>query len=205
MKTLILFISLIFALGGVALAQDAELKVISKPRPNYTDIARQNGIIGVVKLTVLFRADGTIGEITVVKALPFGLTELAVDAAHKIRFAPKTINRVPQTILKPVEYRFDIYTDETDKDLKRKAKIRKGPVFDFTEPEKVQIKQLDLKLSISLGGDGVAWLYNIEPTIDEELKSKIEEAVADIVFEPAKLKNGHRITVTRVIRLNELK
>lgn len=192
---------LIIGSSVVAFGQDIPFQVLKKPRPMYTDAARQNIIIGVIRLNVLFKADGTIGEITIVKSLPFGLTEEAILGAREIKFVPKTINGIPQDLIKPVEYRFDIYTDEKDKDIKKKAKIRKKPAFDFTESEKAEIKRLHITITISLHGDGVASLYMIVPEVDETLRSKIEEAVSKIEFEPAKLKGGAGITVTRELEL----
>lgn len=204
-KTIVVTFLFIACCSGYIFGQDSPLQVLAKPKPNYTYLASQNGVIGVVKLEVLFRSDGAIGEIKVVKALPFGLTEMAIDAARKIRFEPKKVNGIAQDLLKIVEYRFDVYTNEKDKDIKKKAKIRKWPILEFSEAEKAEIKRLDPKISISLGGDGIASLFRIEPEISESLRSKIDDAVPAIVFEPAVLKGGHRITVTRTLSLQRLK
>ena len=85
------------------------LKILSKPRPGYTDAARQNNIQGTVILRVTFLASGQIGSVSVVKGLPNGLSEQAIAAAKRISFEPQKINGVPQGATKQIEYSFSIY------------------------------------------------------------------------------------------------
>ncbi len=85
------------------------IKIIAKPKANYTDAARTNQIQGTVRLRVTFSASGAIGSITPVSGLSYGLTEQAIAAARQIRFEPAKRNGVPQTVTKIVEYGFTIY------------------------------------------------------------------------------------------------
>ena len=85
-----------------------EVKIISKPRPGYTDSARQANIEGTVILRVVFLASGQIGSISAVKGLPNGLTEQAIAAARRISFEPAKKNGVGQTVTKQIEYPFSI-------------------------------------------------------------------------------------------------
>lgn len=85
------------------------LKIVSKPRANYTDAARQNQVQGTVTLRVTFTASGAIGSISPVSGLPYGLTEQAISAARSIRFEPAKKNGVAQTTVKQVQYSFTIY------------------------------------------------------------------------------------------------
>lgn len=85
------------------------LKIISKPRPGYTDAARTNNIQGTVILRVTFLASGQIGSISPVKGLPNGLTEQAIAAARRIAFEPAKVNGLGQTVTKQIEYSFSIY------------------------------------------------------------------------------------------------
>ena len=87
----------------------APLKLLSKPRAVYTEIARQNNVQGVVKLRVQFLASGQIGLITVVEGLPDGLNGQATEAAKKIRFEPQRVRGVPKTTVKQIEYSFILY------------------------------------------------------------------------------------------------
>lgn len=85
------------------------LKILSKPRPGYTDEARVSGIQGTVILRVTFTASGEVGKIDVVRGLPSGLTERAIAAARKITFEPVMVNGKPITTTKQIEYGFYIY------------------------------------------------------------------------------------------------
>lgn len=85
------------------------VKIISKPRPNYTDAARTNNIQGTVTLRVTFLANGTIGAISPISGLPYGLTEMAIAAARLMRFEPAKKNGVPYTSVRSIPYNFTIY------------------------------------------------------------------------------------------------
>lgn len=85
------------------------LQIISKPKPSYTDVARQNQVMGKVRLRVTFLASGEIGSVSTVSGLQDGLTEQAIAAAKQIRFKPAQAKGVPQTVTKQVEYSFSIY------------------------------------------------------------------------------------------------
>ncbi len=85
------------------------LKILAKPKPAYTDAARQNQVQGTVILRVTFMANGSIGSISPVKGLGNGLTEQASAAARSMRFEPAKIGGVAQSVTKQVEYSFSIY------------------------------------------------------------------------------------------------
>lgn len=85
------------------------LKITLKPRANYTDAARQANIQGVVRLRVTFLANGSIGSITPVSGLGYGLTEQAIAAARSIRFEPAKKGGSPYAVTKVVEYNFTLY------------------------------------------------------------------------------------------------
>lgn len=85
------------------------LKILSKPRPIYTDAARQGGITGTVKMAVLFSASGTIDYVLPMSGLKFGLTQQAYKAAHSIKFEPQLKDGKPISVVKIVEYVFSLY------------------------------------------------------------------------------------------------
>jgi len=85
------------------------VKIIAKPRANYTDQARQNQVQGTVTLRVTFSASGQIAGIAPVSGLSYGLTEQAIAAARSIKFEPAKRNGVPYTVTKQVQYSFTIY------------------------------------------------------------------------------------------------
>lgn len=85
------------------------VKIVNKPRAQYTDAARQQGLQGKVVLRVTFQADGRIGAISPVSGLGGGLTERAIAAARGITFEPAMKNGTPYSVTKTIEYSFTIY------------------------------------------------------------------------------------------------
>ena len=58
------------------------------PMPRYTDAARANGTEGTVTLRVLVGEDGEVKQIRVIRGLPDGLNEQAIEAARQTKFKP---------------------------------------------------------------------------------------------------------------------
>jgi TonB family protein len=85
------------------------LIILRKPQTRYTDSARQEGVQGTIRLRIVFRADGQIGDITVLHKLGGGLTESAIDAARQIKFLPAEIDGKAVDVTKTIEYSFTIY------------------------------------------------------------------------------------------------
>lgn len=90
-------------------AEIRPIKIILKPKPPYTDAARESQITGAVRLRVTFLASGGIGSVSIVNALPFGLTEQAIASAKKLVFIPAKRNGKTISMVKIVEYAFSIY------------------------------------------------------------------------------------------------
>lgn len=89
--------------------KDGELVILSKPRPGYTDKAREKNVQGTVLLKVVFLANGSVDEIEVIKGLEQGLSERAVAAARKIAFLPMKMKQQNVSVVKKIEYSFQIY------------------------------------------------------------------------------------------------
>ena len=83
--------------------------IISKPEPGFTEEARRESVTGIVRLRAVLSASGDVTSISVVKGLPAGLTERAINAAKQIRFRPaqKDGHTVSQYVT--LEYNFNIY------------------------------------------------------------------------------------------------
>ena len=84
-------------------------KILKRPNPEYTSEARRNGTQGIVTLEAVFYCDGTIAEISVVKGLPDGLTEVSIEAARKIKFTPAMINGEPVSVRMLIQYWFSLF------------------------------------------------------------------------------------------------
>lgn len=89
--------------------ENQNLRVVVKPKPAYTEAARQAAFSGAVRLRVTFLANGGIGAVTPVTSLSYGLTEQAIAAAKKTVFIPQRKNNVNITTAKLVEYGFTLY------------------------------------------------------------------------------------------------
>lgn len=85
------------------------IKILTKPRANYTDSARAANIKGIVRLAVLFSAEGRVKYILVLKPLSNGLTEEAIKAARLISFEPQKKDGKPVSVVRIVEYSFTLY------------------------------------------------------------------------------------------------
>ena len=84
-------------------------RITSKPRADYTNEARENQVTGIVSLRVTLNANGSVGSISPINRLPYGLTEKAIAAARQIRFEPQLKNGVAQTVRVQIQYNFTIY------------------------------------------------------------------------------------------------
>jgi len=85
---------------------DARPIPLNRPRPNYTEEARKNGIQGVVRLRALVGTDGVVKDTRFVTHLPDGLDQEAVLAVRQMRFKPamKTGRPVPFWVMLEVEF-----------------------------------------------------------------------------------------------------
>lgn len=89
--------------------QTSTLKILSRPRPSYTNLARFYEITGTVRLRVTFSGKGQIGPVSAISTLPFGLTEKAMNAARQMTFEPEYRKGKGLDVTKAVEYTFSIY------------------------------------------------------------------------------------------------
>lgn len=96
-------LALVFA--TVSFAQDSTLKILERPKP---ELPKDYGTLdaqGTVRLKVEFLATGEIGNIIAVTKMPVAnLTELAINAAKKIKFVPEWKTGKPVDSSKSVEY-----------------------------------------------------------------------------------------------------
>jgi TonB family protein len=97
--------------NGLPRAATAHLRptILFKEKAKYTEEARQIKIQGTVVLVATFNANGQISDIRVMRGLPGGLTEEAIQAAKRIRFQPAMENGVPVAVRTQLEYNFALY------------------------------------------------------------------------------------------------
>lgn len=91
----------------IEVSQGAKIK--KKAEPQYSQEAKARGVEGTVVLQAVLASSGKVTDITVVKGLPYGLTEKAIEAARKIKFEPALKENRPVSTLVQLEYNFDLY------------------------------------------------------------------------------------------------
>jgi TonB family protein len=84
-------------------------RVLSKPEPSYTESARKFSITGTVILRCIFSKDGKIANLWLIRKLPHGLTERAINAARQIRFTPAVKDGQSVSMWMQLEYNFNLY------------------------------------------------------------------------------------------------
>jgi TonB family protein len=78
------------------------------PSPRYTEEGRQARITGVVILEAVIDREGNVAHVKVLKGLPMGLTESAVETAKEWKFRPATRNGEPVAVFLNLTIRFSL-------------------------------------------------------------------------------------------------
>ena len=66
---------------------------------SYTDDAVQNKVEGKIVLQLVVCSNGRVSDITIDEALPFGLTERAIETIRKVRFQPALLGTQPVSVI----------------------------------------------------------------------------------------------------------
>jgi len=82
--------------------------VIKAARPTYPPEAMRANVQGRVLMEAVVQADGTVGEVRVVRSLDrkFGVDDAAVRAVKEMRFAPALKDGVAVPVLTSMELSF---------------------------------------------------------------------------------------------------
>jgi TonB family protein len=84
------------------------VEILFKPKPVYTDQARQKKIEGEVLLEVVFTASGEVRVLRLIQGMGYGLDEAAESAARQIRFRPARAEGQPVDFTAMVHIRFEL-------------------------------------------------------------------------------------------------
>jgi hypothetical protein len=85
------------------------LLILLKPRPTYTDAARNDMTSGLIRARVTFEKSGRVSKVAFLEGLENGLNRGAFFAALRLKFIPPEKDGAPQTITRVVEYNFSIW------------------------------------------------------------------------------------------------
>ncbi len=75
-------------------------------QPKYTQAARSEGLQGIVILQALINEQGAVEEVSVVRGLPLGLTEVATEALRQWTFEPATLAGDPVAVFYNLTFNF---------------------------------------------------------------------------------------------------
>jgi hypothetical protein len=106
MKQFLFSIFFVLLFCGFCLAQNSPVKILEKPKPELPKDYGTNDSQGTINLRVEFLANGKVGEVTPITSLQKSLTDLAVEAAKKIKFEPEIKNGEAVTVTKIVQYSY---------------------------------------------------------------------------------------------------
>lgn len=177
----------------------ARMAILNKPNAGYTESARSNRVEGVVRLLVMFRATGEIGDVTVITPLPHGLTERAVAAARQIKFTPKMLNGTPMDEQTTVEYNFRLYYENDDADIKTKVELFSVPNPSLVGSDIPSSFAGKIPVKVFFSSRGTASVFEMPSGLSSTARMKLEDAVKKIKFRPAVHVNGSRMSVTKTV------
>lgn len=95
----------------LASAEATRLKIKSpqffrRIKPTYTESASFADVTASVEMNVIFRADGQIGSVEIIRWAGFGLDESALATIRQLRFEPAKLNERPVSVSAVVRYNF---------------------------------------------------------------------------------------------------
>ena len=86
--------------GPIRVGGDVRAPVVmEKVEPSYTEEARKARVSGIVILEAIIGRDGLVKKATVLKPLPYGLDQAAVDAVKQWKFKPGTLEGKPVDVI----------------------------------------------------------------------------------------------------------
>lgn len=175
------------------------VRLLSKPRANYTQPARINEVEGAVRLRVTFLASGEIGDIIPISGLAYGLTEQAIAAARQIKFEPETRDGIAVSVTKVLEYSFYIYYRQDDEELAKNVEILVMPAPEH--PQKSDLRQVGgkVKLRILFNADETLRVLEVSTDLPKEFQDAARKAAAKIRFDAAIHRNGNAVAQSKVI------
>jgi TonB family protein len=83
-------------------------RLVREVRADYTEDARQRGLVGDVVLEIVVRRDGTVGDVKILQGLAGGLNDRAVQAVRQWRFTPARRQGIPVDVVVEVALEFKL-------------------------------------------------------------------------------------------------
>jgi TonB family protein len=81
---------------------------LNNPQPRYTEEARKNKVEGIVLARALIGSDGLVKKVAIIRGLPDGLDEQAIEAVYQLKFKPAMKGGQPVPFLQTVQIEFNL-------------------------------------------------------------------------------------------------
>ncbi|MEA2344383.1 MAG: bla regulator protein blaR1 [Thermoanaerobaculia bacterium] len=163
---------------------------IHRVEPLYPDEARQAGISGIVILETLVDRNGVVKDVRVLKPLPFGLSEAAVDAVRQWRFKPGTKNGEPVDVISNLTINFMLHSDDAPLrvggDVRAPVVVQKVEASYTEEARNARINGIVI-LEVVIGRDGLVKKASILKPLPFGLDQAAIDAVTQWKFKPGTL------------------
>jgi protein TonB len=86
--------------GPLRVGGDVKAPVVQhRVDPIYSDMARKTHVNGIVIVEAIINKNGEVEQVKVIKGLPMGLSESAVEAVKQWKFKPGTLNGEPVDVI----------------------------------------------------------------------------------------------------------
>jgi len=173
-------------------SQTLRPRILYREKARYNDEARRAGVVGVVVMSVVFGGDGNIGDIKIIRGLPFGLMEQAISAAKRIRFEPATTNGESVSVRTNLEFTFDLYPRSLDTHFWQAGVdgVGKPELIDVKKPEYTEAARKnrvegDVRLIVAFGSNGKIGRIDVIEGLPDGLTEKAIEVAKATKFKPA--------------------
>ena len=100
---------------------------LNRVKPEYNDAAERADITAIVEASAVFRANGEVGEIQIVRWAGFGLDESAVRAIRQLKFKAATREGKPISVRAEVRYNFRRLNDAPEHQAPNKPEDKPVP------------------------------------------------------------------------------
>ena len=113
--------------------------IINRVEPIYPALAKASRISGIVILEVVIDHTGVVKDARVLKGLPFGLDQAALDAVKQWTFRPATVNGTA------VDVFFNLTINFRAAEPAATRTIGQGPTASGREPISIDLKDADIR------------------------------------------------------------
>jgi TonB family protein len=163
---------------------------IHRVEPLYPDEARQARISGIVILETTIDRNGVIRDVRVLKPLPFGLSQAAVDAVKQWSFKPGTKNGEPVDVISNLTINFMLHSDDAPLrvggDVRAPVVVQKVEASYTEEARNARINGIVI-LEVVIGRDGLVKKASILKPLPFGLDQAAIDAVTQWKFKPGTL------------------